>query len=114
MLFRRESTETDSGPLPLILSVILHDSQDLAPELSDIPKFDIRMYANPWMAEGSVMAERLSLAIQAFSTEVADALGKVPPYDPAWYNLATDQLMEPFSRTGGDQASPGFDVPVRL
>jgi len=96
MLARRKSLLGPSGPPPLILAVIIHDSENLDHSLADIQRFALQDYCNPWIAEGSPTAERLSMEIERLARDVADALAKVPEYDNAWPGLVTDEFMRLF------------------
>lgn len=97
-----------SGPPPLILAVVIHDSENLDRSLADIQRFALQDYCNPWIAEGSPTAERLSLEIERLARDVADALARVPEYDDAWLSLVTDEFMNLFD------ASPNQDLPPSL
>jgi len=96
MLARRKSFEGSSGPLPLILAVVIHDSENLDHSLADIQRFTLQDYSNPWIAEGSPTAERLSVEIERLARDVADALAQVPAYDAAWPGLVTAEFMRLF------------------
>ena len=45
------------GPLPLILAVVIHDGEDIDHRLDEIQRFALQKYSNPWIAEGSPVAE---------------------------------------------------------
>jgi len=96
MLARRRSVAGTSGPPPLILAVVIHDSEDLHPSLADIQRFNLKDCSNPWIAKGSLMAERLSTEIEKLARDVADALAQVPEYDPEWDSLATEEFLRLF------------------
>ena len=96
MLARRKSLVGPLGPPPLILAAVIHDSQDLDPSLADIQRFPLQDYCNPWIAEGSPVAERLSMEIEKFARDVADALAKAPEYNPTWPGLVTDEFLRIF------------------
>ena len=100
MLARRKSLANSFGPPPLILAVVIHDGEDLNTALNEIQRFPLQKYSNPWIAEGSPIAELLSMKIQEFAGHVAHALERVPEHDPLWANLATKDFMGIFeSRT---------------
>jgi internalin A len=105
MLARRELTSREltrgSFPPNLIIAAILHDSEHLDPRLDDIERFDIREYANPWIADGSPRHERLSEQLARLSVSVAQALDKAPEYNPAWSDL--DQLPDELLVDYGEQ-----------
>lgn len=108
MLARRKALAGPLGPPPLILAAVIHDSRDLDPTLSDIQRFQLQKYANPWMANDSPAAEQLSMEIEKLAQDVANALEKAPSFDPAWPRLVTDEFLRLF-HTGTSQ-----DVPPSL
>ena len=98
MLARRGAVTGASGPLPLILAVLLHDGEHIKKNalLSDIQCFPLQEYSNPWIAEGSATAEILSMRIQALSDHVVHALDRAPEYDPSWPSLAISEFLSLF------------------
>jgi hypothetical protein len=111
MLERRRSLAGSSGPLPLILAVVMHDCEDLDPRLGDIQVFDLKDYCNHWIADGSPMAERLAAEIEKFARDVARALQQAPEHDPAWENLATDEFVRIYRKaTQGIPPSLGTGI----
>jgi hypothetical protein len=54
-------------------------------------------YSNPWIADGSVTEERLSVEIERLARQVAGALSQVPAYDESWPSLATAEFMHLFN-----------------
>jgi TIR domain len=106
MMARRDVTRKESGPLPIILAVVIHDGENISPNLGDIQRFPIQPYANPWLARDSPKAERLSEHIRIFSVHVSHALQRVPECDPGWSNLAIDRFVRLF-----EQRSEQRDVP---
>jgi TIR domain len=105
MLARRKSLVGPLGPPPLILAVVIHDSEDIDPSLTDIQRFTLRDYCNPWIAEGSQTAERLSVEIEKFARDVADALAQAPEYDAKWPELVTAEFLHLFD-DGPNQDRP--------
>jgi hypothetical protein len=98
MLARRNSVAGPSGQLPpLIIAALIHDSQNLARDLSRIQQFPMQDYSNPWIADGSVTEERLSVEIERLARQVAGALSQVPVYDESWPSLATAEFMHLFN-----------------
>src|ERR1022692_492439 len=81
MLARRKSLTGPNGPPPLILAVIIHDSEDLNQSLKDIQRFDLHKYCNPWMTDGSPAAEQLSVEIARLARDVANAVEQSPGHD---------------------------------
>ena len=108
MLARRKSAIGTFGPPPLILAVVIHDSENLDRSLADIQRFALQDYSNPWIAEGSPTAERLSVEIERLARDVADALARVPEYDDTWLDLVADEFMHLFD------AGPTQDLPPSL
>jgi hypothetical protein len=103
MLARRQALTGALGPPPLVLAVVIHDSKDVDSSLADIQRFPLQDYSNPWIAEGSPVAERLSMEIAKLAQHVAAALEQAPEYDPAWPGLATGEFLRIFrSRTSQD------------
>jgi len=100
MLARRQSLTGSLGPLPLILAVVIHDGNDIHASLGEIQRFPLQKYSNPWIAEGSSVAEVLSMKIEEFTTHVVHALDRVPDYDPSWPSLATKEFLEIFGSRG--------------
>jgi TIR domain len=108
MLARRNSLIGPHGPRPLVLAVVIHDSKDLDPSLADIQIFPLQRYSNPWIAEGSQAAERLSMEIEKFAQHVADALAQAPEYDPAWPSLVTEEFMKIFRTRTAPEFPPSL------
>jgi hypothetical protein len=54
-------------------------------------------YSNPWIADGSVTEERLSVEIERLARQVAGALSQVPAYDESWPSLAAAEFMHLFN-----------------
>jgi len=96
MLARREQTKQNSGPLPLILAVVIHDGENISPYLDDIQRLPIQDYANPWLARDSPRAEELSEHIRKLSAHVAHALQRAPECDPCWPSLAVERFVRLF------------------
>lgn len=108
MLARRKSLTGPLGPPPLILAVAIHDSEDLDPSLDDIQRFPLQEYSNPWIAEGSIAAERLSIEIKTLAQHAADALDQAPQYDPAWARLATEEFLRLFGARTTQNVPPSL------
>lgn len=97
MLARRKSLTGPSGAPPsLILGVLIHDSENLDHALNGIQKFALQKYASPWIAEGSLTAERLSEEIERLAGHLVKALVNAPEYDDSWPNLVTAEFMRMF------------------
>ncbi len=109
MLARRKSLAGPSGRLPpLIIGVLIHDSENLPRELSRIQQFPMQDYSSPWIAEGSLTEEHLGFEIRKLAQQVANALRHVPPYDESWPDLAATEFMHMFD------AGPSLDLPPSL
>jgi hypothetical protein len=108
MLARRNSLEGSFGPPPLILAVAIHDSEDVHASLADIQRFNLQDYSNPWIAEGSLMAEQLSMEIEKLARDVADALAQVPEYDPKWDSLVADEFLRIFHAAATQEIPPSL------
>ena len=109
MLARRKSVAGPKGPLPpLIIAALLHDSQNLDRELNRIQQFPIQEYSNPWLANGSLTEERLSVEIERLARQVAGALRQVPAFDESWPDLATDEFMHLFKTEVSQDLPPGL------
>jgi len=98
MMARRENTKSGTGPLPLILALVIHDSENISPHLSSIQRLAIQEYANPWLARDSRRAEELSERIHRFAIHVSHALQKVPECNPNWSSLAVDSFVQLFQQ----------------
>jgi TIR domain len=108
MLARRESTRIASGPLPLVLAVVIHDGDSISPALKDIQQLPIQDYANPWLAPYSPRIEELSEHIRRFSVHVHHALQRVPECDPAWENLAVNEFVQLFAHRTRQHGRPSL------
>lgn len=108
MLARRKSLAGPAGPPPLILAVILHDCQNLDPILADIQRLSLKDYSNPWIAESSLTAERLSEEIERLATAVAHSVALAPDHDESWPELITKEFLRLF------HMDPGQDLPPSL
>jgi hypothetical protein len=106
MMARREFTRQSSGPLPLILAVVIHDGENISPSLDDIQRLLIQDYANPWLANGSPRSEELSDLIRGFSVHVAHALAQAPKCDPRWPSLATESFVALFEYQARQRGVP--------
>lgn len=95
MLARRSAVAGAADrPPPLIVAAVIHDGEDVAPQLSDIQRYDIQQYANPWIAKGSPTAEELSNRVRILASHVAHALRQAPGHDAGWAGLATEQFID--------------------
>jgi hypothetical protein len=109
MLARRKSITGPLGPPPpLILAVAIHDSEDLDPSLADIQRFPLQDYSNPWIAEGSLVAERLSMELEKLARDVAAALARAPDYDPTWPSLITTEFLRLFEARANQDLPPSL------
>jgi hypothetical protein len=109
MLARRNSAAGPSGQLPpLVIAALIHDSQNLARELNRIQQFPIQDYSNPWIADGSLTEEKLSVEIERLARQVADALSQVPEYDESWPSLATAEFVHLFNTAASQDLPPGL------
>jgi hypothetical protein len=109
MLARRKSLTGSSGsPPPLILGVLIHDSENLDHTLREIQRFALQDYSNPWIAEGSPTAERLSVEIEKLARDVAKALERAPEYDDSWPSLVTNEFMRLFDADVGQDLPPSL------
>jgi hypothetical protein len=108
MLARRDSLAGPFGPPPLILAVVIHDTEEVDTALADIQRFNLRDYSNPWIAEGSPMAELLSRELERFSRDVAAAISQVPAYNPTWETLATGEFMKLFRSAASQRHLPSL------
>jgi hypothetical protein len=109
MLTRRNSV--DPGPYgrpPIVLAVVMHDSEHVDQSVADIQRYNLKGLCNPWIAEGSPMAERLSQEIEALSHDVANALLRAPEYDDAWHGLIIQEFDELFNATFTQQLPPSL------
>lgn len=97
MLARRKSITGPSGPPPIILAVVIHDTERVDRIIADIQRFPLQDYCNPWIADYSLTAERLSFEIRRFAEHVADALIQAPEYDETWPSLVTDEFLHLFN-----------------
>jgi hypothetical protein len=109
MLARRNSVAAGPyGRPPIILAVVIHDSEHVDQSVADIQRYSLKGLCNPWIAEGSLMAERLSLEIEPLACEVADALRRAPEYDDAWRDLIIQEFNDLFSATFTQQLPPSL------
>jgi hypothetical protein len=108
MLARRKLLVGPVGPPPLILAVAIYDSEDVHSSLADIQRFPLQAYSNPWMADGSPVAERLSMELQRLARDVRDALTRVPEYDPAWPKLITTEFLKIFQSRATQVVPPSL------
>jgi hypothetical protein len=108
MMARRDFTKKDSGPLPLILAAVIHDGENISPNLGDIQRLAIQDYANPWLARGSRKAEKLSEQIRDFSVHVSHALLRAPECDPGWSGLAIDEFVQLFRQQARQREVPSL------
>jgi TIR domain len=108
MMARMEQTKEDLGPLPLILALVIHDGENISPQLGHIQRFPIQQYANPWIARDSLRAEELSEWIRRFCIHVGHALSKAPHFDPSWPGLATEQFVRLFQTRAAQHEVPSL------
>jgi hypothetical protein len=108
MLARRQFTKISSGPLPLILALVIHDGDSITRSLDDIQRMAIQEYANPWMARDSPRAEELADRIRKFCTHVDHAIRKAPICDPAWLDIAADDFVNLFAQQAGQRDVPSL------
>lgn len=97
MLARRQSVGPSNALLPMIIAAVIHDSENISPQLADIQRFGIQEYANPWLARDSAKAEELSERVRVLASHVAHALARMPEYNPHWAELANDDFIKLFT-----------------
>ena len=107
MMARAELTRQPSGPLPLILALVIH-GENVSPHLNHIQRLSIQKYANPWIAQGSPRAEELSERIRRFCVHVSHALEKAPKCEPNWSSLAIKQFVELFEARASQRDFPSL------
>jgi hypothetical protein len=108
MAARRQSVGPPDAPLPIIIAVVIHDSERISPHLQDIQRFGIQDYANPWLARDSPKAEELSERIRVLARHVAHALERAPEYDTHWTELAVEEFIELFRVQSWQQDVPSL------
>lgn len=110
MLARRKATSGPNDPLPLILTVIIHDGDDFPEEFSDIQQLSIRDYASPHIGEDSPTKELLDKEIKKLAEHVYNAIQRVPDYDPGWRNLAIDEFVRTFKSNLRQSRPPSLGI----
>jgi hypothetical protein len=108
MMARMEKARNASGPPPLILALVIHDGENISPQLSHIQRFAIQRYANPWIVRDSPRSEELSEWIRCFCVHVAHALRKVPDCDPRWSDLAVGEFVRLFQTQAAQREVPSL------
>jgi hypothetical protein len=108
MLARRKAVTRTSGPPPLIMAVLLHDSERLDPSLADIQRFSLQKLANPWMVAKSPSMELLSDKIRNLAEDVRKALDKAPDFDPGWPELEHREFWRLFEHRNRQDDLPGL------
>jgi hypothetical protein len=113
MLARRQFlTEGPQGPPRLIFAVLLHDSEDIDEILTDIQQLPLQKYCNPWMYRHGITAERLSMRIEKFATDVAGAVAQAPNFDPGWAKLTGEEFWGLFEGRAKQEKLPSLGGPV--
>jgi TIR domain len=109
MLARRNSVAAGPyGRPPIVLAVVIHDCEHVDQSVADIQRYSLKGLCDPWIAEGSLMAEKLSREIESLARDVADALGRAPAYDDAWRDLITQEFNDLFNDTSTQQLPPSL------
>jgi hypothetical protein len=100
MLARREAVGGIPLP-PLIVAAVIHDGNQLPPELDSIQRFEIQRYASPDLAERSQRREELAFAVRNLAEHAGHAIEHAPTLDPTWQGLAITAFEGlPISRRG--------------
>jgi hypothetical protein len=107
MLARRKAI--GGSPLaPIIVPAVIHDGDSIPADLRSITKVEIQEYASPWLGEGSKKKEELSDKIRRLAANAGHALQQVPPFDPGWSRLASDEFGALFAATRGQYVVPSL------
>jgi hypothetical protein len=99
LMRHRESTlgyRTAAKPSGLILPFVIDDGNSFPPEVQAMQAEKIHQFANPYMRVDSLRQEDFAEHLRKWCPCLEAALKVVPPFDPAWENLAHDQFMEMF------------------
>jgi hypothetical protein len=76
----------------IVLPTIIHDGRRFPPFLSELQGINLSEYADPFMTDHSVLREKLSAKIQAFSRDAASAIETVPDESHEWEVSFTGHL----------------------
>lgn len=107
MLARRKAV--GGSPLvPIIVPAVIHDGESIPAELQSITKVEIQEYASPWLAEGSRKREELADKLRRLAGHAGRALQRVPPFDPGWAELASDDFAALFTAQQGQYVVPSL------
>ncbi len=108
MLARRKALTGDSGPPPLVLAVLLHDSEKLHASLASIQRFPLQDCACPWMTPKSEKVALLSDRLKALANDVARAVDLAPGFNPEWSRLTASEFWQLFNRQNKQESPPGL------
>jgi hypothetical protein len=98
---RDEGLRTANDPDGLIVPVVLHDCEQLPPELEPIQYVPIRECFNVRMHPESALAELLSKSIsERVAPGVARAVERAPAWRRAWPLTTADQFMAAIRKPG--------------
>jgi len=90
-MIAREAKYGHSG---LIIPAIIHGGDDFPYVMKKMQCLNLQDVASPFISYGSRTHEKLSEKIRVWAPYVANAIMQVPPYDPAWRQLAIDEFIE--------------------
>lgn len=94
-----------SRPERLIVPAILHDGDDLPHEIRIIQAAKLQECSNVSLADNSPKREMLSDKIRAWVPDVVKAIQRAPEHDPAWVELAADELLKLFQMPEAKQVT---------
>ncbi|HEX3481205.1 MAG TPA: TIR domain-containing protein [Kofleriaceae bacterium] len=93
---------TAENPSGLIAICVIHDGEQILPELQSIQSFEIRDYFNTRMREDSEAAERLEAVLRQKAPAIARIIERAPAYRPSWATTAAETFYAAFKT----QAAP--------
>jgi hypothetical protein len=97
MLLRRTAlTKPNNAPPRLIIAVAIDDCDEVHDSISDIQKFPLQEYSDPWIADNSLADYYLSQEIRHLADHVATALLAAPEFDPNWPQEVGEDFDEVF------------------
>lgn len=98
----------------LIVPVILQDGKHFPLEVQEMQGEDIKDFANPCMRFNSPKQEEFTEHLRLWCHRIEEALGHVPPFDPAWESFARDQFKTQFQINAGQlKTVPPLSLPLR-
>ena len=115
-MLKRQQTIYDSkisDPKGLVVVIIIHDGENLPPELSEIQNFEIKKYFNPHLQLNSTSGEKFYSTLDEKTKDIVDLIEAAPNWNEEWVQHAIEEFQKSSDEQSNETASivqPKFTI----